>query len=830
MNELITKESLSYFKRKYDERVARKLGGIYSKYETNESSIGQTMMEYVYNNTPDCIIVHTNKGEEQHYLRMMDKTYACVIGSVLCTFTIEYSNDEYSMEVEQYNLGGDSDNSLIIPLAESGGSWSASVSFSDIRDAMEDGNDIYFSINGAIVSTTLREAGNNSFTLMASMTDTQNSLLKVFSVFANSGIVSATCNQYTLTAYIPPQPVVETWNISYDCEGCTFVDGGGDLPASIANGEPLSLSYSLDEATDYNLSVTMGADDITGSAVDRNNQTLYISSVEDNIDIYFRYFRELSYSDNIGEDGDPEVEIYTSMLAGGYEDGEGMTIELTPANEGGRVSLTSVTANGDDITSEITVEEISGGAISFFVTISGDMHIEASIESEEPETVSVYNILNGVQSSEYEIGRSEATVGESWFTELTPTNGYPIQSVTVYMGSSNITSTAWYPPEQGGTQGTVEIDDVQGDIYIFALAGDPSTSFSVTDNSSSGVTFDNLPVNLSIGQGGTYHYSVDPEYTYAGQSVYMNGNDISDLSTWYGDNYVFIPPAVGYVEITVEADELPEMSIDWNLTDVTASPQPMSVVQGGDFGPILLTSDNGNDIEVVVMMGEDDVTEMWFNSSTNTIQSDGGVWDTVSIEAHEVGDEPEEGNTYSVTYDFGDPAEAYIWSEPNEEPEIITEVEEGETFSCIIVPESGYSDIGVTVTMGGVTVPNAYNEGDGSITVANVTGPIVVTARGIQEEPEEPEEPDYDYGLNLQLSYCDAPDAPDGFTAGENVDIELIPYDGYTLDFPTKLTITMGGVDITEQAYGYPGASGHAHIYINNVSGDVVAIVSAGEF
>ena len=202
MNELITKESLSYFKRKYDERIARKLGGIYSKYETNESSIDQTMMGYVYDNTPDCIIVHTNNGSEQHYLRMYDATYACVIGSMLCTFTIVYSNDEYSMDVEQYNLEGNSDNSLIIPLAESGGSWSASVSFSDIRDAMEDGNDIYFSINGAIVSTTLREAGNNSFTLMASMTDTQNSLLKVFSVFANSGIVSATCNQYTLTAYI----------------------------------------------------------------------------------------------------------------------------------------------------------------------------------------------------------------------------------------------------------------------------------------------------------------------------------------------------------------------------------------------------------------------------------------------------------------------------------------------------------------------------------------------------------------------------------------------------------------------------------------------------
>jgi len=519
-----------------------------------------------------------------------------------------------------------------------------------------------------------------------------------------------------------PEAAVE-FNITYNGEGITWDSD----PSSVLIGDTAQASYVVDPGYAFEYAqVYMNNVDITGLATWQSENQINIPECVGDVSI--NIYTNPAYDYSLSTD---TVFCWLENEPEGFMDGDSYNTSVIQEDAGSSLVTAEVTMGGVDITNEVWDE--SNGTISI-PSVNGDVYVHIEYTEPEPETVSVYNILNGVTSSEEEAGRRDAIVGENWFTELNPTTGYPIQSVKVYMGNSDITSTAWYPPEQGQTQGVVEIDNVEGDIYIFAFAGDPSTSFSVTDNSSGGVTFDNLPVNLSVGQGGTYHYSVDPEYEYIGQSAYMNGTDISDLSTWYGDNYIFIPPAVGYIEISVDTDEVPEMSINWNLTDVTASPQPMSVRQGEDFGPILLESTTGGPINVTIMMGEDDVTE-WFNTSTNTIESNGGVWEDVSIEAYEEGIDPGEATlTFAnmencVLVQDGEPVEngaTFPIGEPLELAVVSQGIGEAEWYCNVL-------------TMDGVNISECFaDDGDpASIEIPEVTGDI-----HIEISCSEHEEPD----------------------------------------------------------------------------------------
>ena len=53
---------------------------------------------------------------------------------------------------------------------------------------------------------------------------------------------------------------------------------------------------------------------------------------------------------------------------------------------------------------------------------------------------------------------------------------------------------------------------------------------------------------------------------------------------------------------------------------------------------------------------------------------------------------------------------------------------------CYIFPAAGYKKLtasDVTVKMGGQTVQNAFAAETGKVAIANVTGPVVITATGV---------------------------------------------------------------------------------------------------
>jgi len=174
-------------------------GGSYTKYEVSESEImQQDVLGYIYTNTPDCIVVHTNKGAEQHYMRMYDVLYACIIGETLCTFEIGLDEETYQPAVQQYDLSLLKE-SLNIEIQYNNEQWTTTATASDIREAFEDGVPIKLLIGSAVIDTTARADENGDKSVVGTIIDYENSIMMVFVVSSSGGNVGVNCYQYTLT-------------------------------------------------------------------------------------------------------------------------------------------------------------------------------------------------------------------------------------------------------------------------------------------------------------------------------------------------------------------------------------------------------------------------------------------------------------------------------------------------------------------------------------------------------------------------------------------------------------------------------------------------------
>lgn len=129
---------------------------------------------------------------------------------------------------------------------------------------------------------------------------------------------------------------------------------------------------------------------------------------------------------------------------------------------------------------------------------------------------------------------------------LTADSGRRLDTVTVTMGGTDITSTAY-------ASGTVTIDAVTGDVAITATTAEISTSHAVTANLSH-VTIDNSAT--SVENGGSYAATVTPDIGYATPTiaVTMGGTDIT--SSAVSGTKISIALVTGDVAITATAARL----------------------------------------------------------------------------------------------------------------------------------------------------------------------------------------------------------------------------------------------------------------------------------
>ena len=141
-----------------------------------------------------------------------------------------------------------------------------------------------------------------------------------------------------------------------------------------------------------------------------------------------------------------------------------------------------------------------------------------------------------------------------------------------------------------------------------------------------------------------------------------------------------------------------------------------------------------------------------------------------------------------------------------------TSVTKGGSFSTIITAKSGYKINSISVTMGGTDITSTALNGN-SISISNVTGNIVITAKAILITPST-------YTITNNLTNCNNSNSDEIVSANSMYSATITADEGYVLN---TITVTMGGTDITNAVVN------SNTITINSVTSNVVITAKAIE-
>ena len=295
------------------------------------------------------------------------------------------------------------------------------------------------------------------------------------------------------------------------------------------------------------------------------------------------------------------------------------------------------------------------------------------------------------------------TNGSEFFCWLKPVEeGGTVDSVTVTMGGTNITSSAWKP-----STSTIEIGSVTGNVVITASSASSVTRYSVTNNLTNVTNTNN---NVSVAEGSTYTGVINPSegYTVGTVTVTMGGTDITSTAYNSTTHTITIGNVNGNITITGTGD-VRMLTVTNNLIGVTNS-NNASTVQFGSSYTGTLTKDDPNAVleSLTVLMDETDYTNSNYDSTTGVV-SFPVVTGNITITATA-------GAGYSISYN--------VTGATLSNNQI--GITENAPYTTTITPDLGRTLSIVTVTMGGNDITStAYN--NGVINIASVTGNVVIT-------------------------------------------------------------------------------------------------------
>lgn len=153
-------------------------------------------------------------------------------------------------------------------------------------------------------------------------------------------------------------------------------------------------------------------------------------------------------------------------------------------------------------------------------------------------------------------------------------------------------------------------------------------------------------------------------------------------------------------------------SVAYNMNNVSSSNAAATVENGGSYTTTLSASSGFTLASVTVTMGGIDITSAAYDSNTGDITVPAVTGDIV-ITASAI------SNARSITYALTNAASSNTASFVND----------GGSYTTTLTANSGYALSSVTVTMGGTDITNtAYNANTGLVSIASVTGDVVITA------------------------------------------------------------------------------------------------------
>lgn len=374
----------------------------------------------------------------------------------------------------------------------------------------------------------------------------------------------------------------------------------------------------------------------------------------------------------------------------------------------------------------------SDGTVSYVIISGGSLE-------EGGEEISAYTVTENLTGCTSTNASSSVEAGNSFYTVVSANSGYTMYSIKVIMGGTDITSSV--------VEGNViSIAEVTGNIVISAVAvansgpvntlanttwkfndyitslGDESSISYKLGFTSNGVTYNTLAqtagdgyrVLIYDGESSVAAWTATDGSTgtweSGNQTISITGGDDATNATliaWFKANAT-----------QVSGTETTTYTVTQSLSHMTASNTATSVENGAAYTNVLTVEDGYKFSDISITMGGSVVTDSVFDESTMTITIS-SVTGNITIAAIAVEDSSgSEITTYTVTNNLTNCSSSNTF----------TSIVEGATYSTTITANTGYVIQSITVTMSGSDITSMVTSEDGTISIDDVSGDIVITA------------------------------------------------------------------------------------------------------
>ena len=324
-----------------------------------------------------------------------------------------------------------------------------------------------------------------------------------------------------------------------------------------------------------------------------------------------------------------------------------------------------------------------------------------------------------------------------------------------------------------------------------------TSSYSITNNLTH-CTTSNTAKTINANSKYSTTINVETGFVLNSITVTMGGTDITNSVV--NNNVITINSVTGNIVITAKAIEQvvtpTTYTITNNLTYCNTSNSTTSVTKGGSFSTIITAKSGYKINSITVTMGGTNITSTALNGNSISISN---VTGNIVITAKAILITP---STYTITNNLTS-------CNNSNSAEIVSA---NSKYSATITADEGYVLNTITVTMGGKDVTSTVVNNN-TITIASVTGNIVITAKAIVVTPST-------YTITNNLTNCTTNNNAKSITANSKYSATITVNTGYVL---STFSVSMGGVDITNSVVN------QNTITINSVTGNVIITVKAIE-
>lgn len=395
-------------------------------------------------------------------------------------------------------------------------------------------------------------------------------------------------------------------------------------------------------------------------------------------------------------------------------------------------------------------------------------------------------------------------------------SNYPIRGYKTGINLANATGQASAVHYKNAIKTIINCLKENKPIYLHCMAGaDRTGTMSFIIETICGVSRSDLDKDYEMTSFCNYQTSQGP---YTGNNRQRNlRTDYQSFIEYFFDNYTgdsFRDRVIGWcLDIGLTYDDINDLRnllIDGNPSPITPPATVYEInstlthaslgnsateIEEGEIYTSLVTPDSNYEVSTVTVTMNNVAVQNAFDSATNTITVSNVTGDLdITVVATLI------PTSYRVTALL---SHATLSNNA-------TSIQEGQTYTTTVIPDTGYEISYVSVYMNGSLVQNAFDDTTNTITVANVTGEL-----GINVTATESATVTHSITLTTDSHVSGNGIAPISVDDGDSYTNTLTVDSGFEME---SISVYMGSTDITSTTY----TSATGVISIASVTDDVV--------